>query len=162
LDKVKWVNGSKSIAAYRDQLIAEQGGVCAILGEPMEKPCLDHDHIEGKCRGVIGSEINMFEGQVQKLWGKHVEGKTQLTMTEVLRRLADYLEEDKKHFKFHAGVIAEVKSALKRRTKETIARNALFHLNLVIDQDLDKGDMIAIYLREFVKQLEESYSSEFD
>ncbi|KAB3178400.1 hypothetical protein F9047_10645 [Escherichia coli] len=157
LSKDKWVSGSKSIAAYRDQLLLEQGGLCAILREPMADPCLDHDHYDGKCRGVIGSTLNLFEGGVQKLWSKHMEGKTGLTMSETLRRLADYLERDYLHHKFHGEIVADLKKSLKRWTKETIARNAYLNFGIVIDENLDKGVMITIYVTEFVRKLEEDY-----
>lgn len=157
LNKDKWVSGSKSIALYRDQLLREQGGLCAILREPMDDPCLDHDHFDGKCRGVIGSTLNLFEGQVQKLWSKHMEGKTGLTMSETLRRLADYLEADQLQMKFHGEIVADLKKALKRWTKETIARNGYHNFGIVIDENLDKGEMITIYVKEFVRKLEDDY-----
>lgn len=123
----------------------------------MKTPCLDHDHFDGKCRGVIGSDINMFEGKVQKLWSKHMEGKTEVTMSEALRRLADYLEGDYLLMPFHDDILKDVKSALRRRTKETIARNASENLGISISEDLEKVDMIAQYVAEFIKQLERNY-----
>lgn len=131
--------------------------MCAILGEPIENPCLDHDHYDGKCRGVIGSTLNMFEGGVQKLWSKHMEGKTCLTMSETLRRLADYLEADQSGMKFHGEIVADLKKSLKGWAKETIARNAYLNFGIVIDENLDKGEMITIYVTEFVRKLEETY-----
>lgn len=157
LNKDLWVNGSKDIAVYRNELLIQQGGKCAILSEPMLKPCLDHDHYDGKCRGVIGSALNMFEGGVQKLWSKHMEDKTSLTMSETLRRLADYLENDYSNNKFHGEIINDLKKALKRRTKETIVLNGLNNLGIIIDPALEKGDMISLYIAEFTKKLEESY-----
>lgn len=123
----------------------------------MTDPCLDHDHFDGKCRGVIGSSLNMFEGQVQKLWSKHLEGKTKLTLSEVLRRLADYLEEDRSNKKFHGEIVTDLKKSLKRWTEKTIARNAYLNFGIVIDDNLDKAAMITIYVAEFVRKLEEDY-----
>lgn len=123
----------------------------------MADPCLDHDHYDGKCRGVIGSTLNLFEGGVQKLWSKHMEGKTGLTMSETLRRLADYLEKDFSQNKLHGEIVADLKKSLKRWTKETIARNGHQNFGIVIDESLDKGEMITIYVKEFVRRLEEDY-----
>lgn len=145
------------ITAYRKKLLDEQGGVCAILGEPMSNPCLDHDHFDGKCRGVIGAEINLFEGQVQKLWSKHLNGKTDVSMSEALRRMADYLEQDNSDKPFHDDILKDLKSAFRRRTKQTIAKNAVENLGIVISEDIEKVDMISQYVAEFIKQLEESY-----
>lgn len=157
LDKELWVSGSKEISKYRDEILLDQQGVCAILGEVMEKPCLDHDHFDGKVRGVIGSTINLFEGGVQKLWSKHMEDKTSLTMSEVLRRMADYLERDYSFNKFHGEIVADLKKYLKRIKKETIARNGLERYGVVIDENLDKSTMIEIYVKAFIKELEGSY-----
>lgn len=157
LNKEIWVSGSKEISKYRDEILLDQQGVCAILGEVMEKPCLDHDHFDGKVRGVIGSTINLFEGGVQKLWSKHMEDKTSLTMSEVLRRMADYLERDYSNNKFHGEIVADLKRYLKRIKKETIAKNGLERYNVEISEDLDKGEMIELYVKAFVKELEGSY-----
>ncbi|QYC52460.1 packaging and recombination endonuclease [Salmonella phage SSBI34] len=155
-DRSNWVAGAK-LTAYRKKLLDEQGGVCAILKEPMDKPCLDHDHFDGKCRGVIGSELNMFEGSVQKLWSKHLEGKTEITMSEALRRLADYLEQDNSDKPFHDDILKDLKKALRSRTKETISRNAMNNLGISISEDLEKVEMIQQYIAEFIRQLEDNY-----
>lgn len=123
----------------------------------MDVPCLDHDHFDGKCRGVIGYALNMFEGGVQKLWSKHLETKTDVSFSEVLRRMADYLEQDHSRHPFHGEVVNDLKKALKRRTKETIVRNARENLRILISEDLDKSEMITQYVTEFVRQLEENY-----
>lgn len=154
-----WVTKS-NFGKIRAKILDEQGGLCAILREPMDKPCLDHDHYDGKCRGVIGSAINLFEGSVQKLWDKHLNGKTNVPMSEALRRLADYLEKDNLHMPFHEGIITDLKKALSRRTKETLVRNAAENLDLSIDSGLEKSEMIRIYVTEFARQLEENYLNE--
>lgn len=156
LDKDVWVT-SRNFGKIRAKLLDEQGGVCAILKEPMDKPCLDHDHYDGKCRGVIGSALNLFEGQVQKLWDKHLNGKTEVPLSEALRRLADYLEKDNFGMPFHEGIIVDLKKALVRRTKETLVRNAWENLGLVLDPSEEKSEMIRKYVTEFILQIEENY-----
>lgn len=157
LDKSKWISGKKEIDKCRAEILLEQGGLCALLREPMQVACVDHDHYDGKVRGVIGYSINMFEGSVQKLWSKHVEGKTDVSLSEALRRLADYLERDNSDRPFHGEILSELKKALKKRTKETLARNGRDNLGIEISEDLDKGEMITLYVTEFVRQLEENY-----
>ena len=71
-----------------DFLIAEQGGKCAICGEPPSdantrahwggKLCVNHDHDTGKVRGLLCNDCNLAVGY----------GKT----PEALRAAADYLE----------------------------------------------------------------------
>lgn len=78
-------------------------------------------------------------------------------MSETLRRLADYLEADQLQMKFHGEIVADLKKSLKRWTKETIARNGYLNFGIVIDENLDKGEMITIYVKEFVRKLEDDY-----
>lgn len=78
-------------------------------------------------------------------------------MSETLRRMADYLEADHSGKKFHGEIVADLKKSLKKWTKETISRNGYLNFGIVIDESLDKGEMITIYVKEFVRKLEESY-----
>lgn len=157
LSKDKWVSGEKSIAAERERILKEQLGLCAILLEPVINPCLDHDHYDGKIRGVISSKVNTWEGQVQKLWGKHVAAYTEVPLSEALRRLADYLEKDNLHSKLHGKTVEELKSYLKKLTSETIVRRGRELLDIDIDPEADKASQIRQYVMEFIRQLEENY-----
>lgn len=157
LTKGQWVSGDKSIGAERDRLLAEQGGLCAILLEPIISPCLDHDHYTGRVRGVVSSVVNTWEGQVQKLWGKHVASITDVSLSEALRRLADYMEQDHTHAKLHGKTVAELKLALKKMTSETIIRRGRELLDIDIDPSADKAEQIRVYVMEFIRQLEEDY-----
>lgn len=139
----------------REELLREQNGLCPILGEPIKDPCLDHDHFEGKVRGVIGKKINLFEGQVTKLWGKHLADHTSTPLSVALRNLADYLEKDDSCNMLHGGIVDDQKTALRRMTKETIARRGSSDLGITISEELEKSEMIREYLEAFVTHLEE-------
>lgn len=154
LDSSKWVSTKLQKDKLREELLREQNGNCPILGEPIKDPCLDHDHFEGRVRGVIGKKINLFEGQVTKLWGKHLADHTSISMSVALRNLADYLEKDNSCNKLHGGIIDDQKTALRRMTKETIVRRGSSDLGIEINEELDKSDMIRKYLEAFVTQLE--------
>jgi hypothetical protein len=58
-------------------MILQQGGACAICGEPDPKH-VDHDHRSGKVRGILCFDCNKGLGKAQ-------EGR------DVLRRAMDYL-----------------------------------------------------------------------
>lgn len=160
LNKDLWVSGSKSIEKERDRILAEQNGLCALLGEPVIDPCLDHDHYDGKCRGVLSSVVNMWEGKVHELWGRYVAEYTDTPLSEVLRRMADYLEEDRTNSKLHGQTVADLKSYLKKLTKETIVRRGREILGIEIDPELEKVEQIRIYVLEFIRQLEDNYGYE--
>ena len=39
-------------------MLGRQGGLCAICGQPMDKPSLDHNHVTGKVRGFLCDHCN--------------------------------------------------------------------------------------------------------
>lgn len=156
MSKEFWVNDAKAKKALRDALIIEQKGLCPILQEPMDNPCLDHDHFDGRVRGVIGSKVNMFEGSVSKLWQKMLADSTQTTLSVALRNLADYLEQDTSGNLLHGSIVEDQKKFLRRLTKETIIRRGKSDLGIDIPEDIEKSDQIRLYLTEFIKRLEEN------
>jgi hypothetical protein len=160
LSKDLWVSGAKAIEKERDRILEEQGGLCALLGEPVIKPCLDHDHYDAKCRGVLSSVVNLWEGKVQELWGRHVSEYTNTPLSVVLRRMADYLEEDRSSSKFHGETVASLKTYMKKLTKETIVRRGKDLLGIEIDPEADKAEQIRVYVVEFIRQIEENYLNE--
>lgn len=44
------------------EMVAKQGGVCAICGKSMNRPCIDHDHATGVVRGVLCHRCNIIIG----------------------------------------------------------------------------------------------------
>lgn len=133
----------------------DQNGLDPILGEPLRKPCLDHDHFDGRCRGVLSQCVNTFEGQVLKAWMKYVSEYTQTTLSDALRNLAGYLEQDASGSKIHGSYLADMTKFLKRLTTETIRRRGLEDLGLDIPDTKTKTEAVEMYLTEFIKQTEE-------
>lgn len=77
-------------------------------------------------------------------------------MSEVLRRLADYLEEPYwLENKMHYRAIESLKTYLKRLTKDNLILKAKSHLKISIDPTLCKKDIIDTYIINFIKQMEE-------
>ena len=138
-----WVKDAKQIAAFRNKLILEQQGLDPILGEPLRKPCLDHDHFEGKCRGVLSQCVN-----------------TQTSLSTALRNLADYLEQDFSGYPLHGGFKNDMLKFLRRCTNEKIIERAKADLGIIIPEGTQKQDSLLLYLTEFVKQTEEKHAKE--
>ena len=63
-----------------NQMIEDQHGCCAICGEAMEKPCVDHNHATGVVRRLLCLKCNMAIGLFYD-------------SPKLLRLAADYLEE---------------------------------------------------------------------
>lgn len=150
-----WVKTAKQIAEHRAELIEEQGGLDPILKEPLKKPCLDHDHFDGRCRGVLSQSTNTFEGFVLKAWMKYVSPYTETSLSQALRNMADYLEVDGSQNKLHGSYLADMTKFLKRVSKETVKTRALKDLGLVIPEDKDKTESIRLYLEAFIERAEE-------
>lgn len=152
-----WVKDSRQIATLREKLIFDQNGLDPILGEPLRKPCLDHDHFEGKCRGVLSQCVNTFEGYVLKAWMKYVSAYTETSLSTALRNLADYLEQDYSRSPIHTGYKDDMLKFLRRCTNEKIIERAESDLGLIIPQGTQKHESITLYLAEFVRQTEEKF-----
>jgi len=155
-----WVKDARQIAALRERLIVEQGGLDPILGEPLRKPCLDHDHFDGKCRGVLSQCVNTFEGYVLKAWMKYVAAYTDTSLSTALRNLADYLEQDFSSYPIHGGYKDDMLKFLRRCTNEKIIERAKQDLDLDIPAGTAKQESISLYLTEFVRQTEEKFNGQ--
>jgi len=60
LEKLK----TSQIPAIRQKLADEQNGICLLCELPIDKPCLDHHHKTGFCRGVLCRSCNVLEGRI--------------------------------------------------------------------------------------------------
>jgi hypothetical protein len=56
----------KDIKPFREQLLIEQNGLCALCGQPCVDPCADHCHKHGNLRGIICRLCNNFVGFVER------------------------------------------------------------------------------------------------
>lgn len=154
--KSLWVKTDKQIAALRATLLEEQKGLDPILNEPVHGvACLDHDHFDGRVRGVVSQCVNTFEGQVLKAWMKYVSPYTETSLSTALRNLADYLEQDTSDKHFHGKHMDTMKTTVKKWSSETIRRKSLEDFGVEIDESLDKTETVRAYMTEFIKQVEE-------
>jgi len=80
-------------AAYRNELLKKQKGIDPIIGIPITKPVLDHQHSGNQhCREVLQNEVNGWEGRVVNSYRRCLGHLTDMPIHEVLRNLADYIE----------------------------------------------------------------------
>jgi len=98
----------KDVKPLREKWLKQQGGKCLITGTTitLKDATLDHLHKlkseladetgKGCCRGVLHHRANSWEGRVTKAYSRSGL-KTYITLTEALRNLASYLENNRIH-----------------------------------------------------------------
>ena len=100
------IKNSEEAAVYRDALAIKQNNIDPITKSTLIDKVLDHQHFgDQKCRGVLNRNTNTFEGRVYNTWIRYIKNYTDLSLSEVLRNLADYLEEDYSSNKIHHTAI---------------------------------------------------------
>jgi hypothetical protein len=116
---------SKDISVYRDLIIKDQKGLCAICNEllPLEGGgvSLDHQHktksetigVEGAglIRGVLCRNCNVFEG---KIWNNSKRYGKFKTLPQFLRAVADYHEKENYPY-IHPSEAVQTKKVSKRQ-----------------------------------------------
>lgn len=67
----------KDIPALRDSIALTQKGLCWICDVELSSvtPCLDHDHVTGRIRGVLCANCNGIEGKIHNLARRGSRGK---------------------------------------------------------------------------------------
>jgi hypothetical protein len=98
---------STEIKKTKEKLLSEQGGICLVSKMKISGPeaVLDHKHKlfkdqplgednAGYCRGVLHFAINAWEGKIFNSYRRLGLHKMELTMPQMLRNLADYLERE--------------------------------------------------------------------
>ena len=66
---------------------------CPLFGIEEYDPVVDHDHVSGRIRAVISRESNAMLGKIENFY-KTRGAKAVFSLPEVLRRMADYLEQE--------------------------------------------------------------------
>lgn len=143
----KWLKTAQEIKDFRDKISKGNGGLCELSGEKLLRPCLDHDHITGQCRGVVSQHFNTYEGRVLKYWNKYCAKHTNLTLPEFLRRLADYYEKDWSDRPLHYRVVGDYSKKLRYTTKENIIKMLKDDFNITVAASTTKKDLIKIYCK---------------
>ena len=131
---------AKDIPEYRNRLVKEQNGLCAICKEPLNLTSktsgvsLDHQHKTlaetigvngaGLIRGVLCRDCNVFEG---KIWNNSKRYNKFSNLPEFLRAVADYLEQPN-HPWIHPTSAPKPKKVSKRQYNKLCKAYAASHL----------------------------------
>lgn len=81
-----------TLPAYRTQLLADQGGNCALCGEHCgaDEAVTDHDHKTGQIRGVLHRGCNAMLGHIENNRPRH-KLTSIVRLTKFLAGLVAYL-----------------------------------------------------------------------
>jgi hypothetical protein len=83
---------TSQIKEWRDR---HKGKKCPIFRCAFTKPELDHNHWDfGSIRWTLQGEANSLLGKVENSFKSICSGKTKLSLAQVLRNMADYVEQD--------------------------------------------------------------------
>lgn len=85
------------IPKIRKELLEQQNGICPVCDKSINSPALDHSHTRkvkgsGLVRGVVCRSCNVLIAKVENNCVRYGVQKEELT--QVLRNMADYLEQD--------------------------------------------------------------------
>lgn len=96
--------------------------VCPVLERRVTKPELDHDHQSGRVRATLQGEANAMVGKCENIYRGFLSGKTELSLPDVLRNIADYLEADYRSQPLHPAHRKALRGRFMRLKAEQQAR----------------------------------------
>ncbi len=126
---------NKDIKALREKWLS-QLKEDILFGTPIEKPCLDHDHVTGHCRAVLDYNSNQILGKVESAWRRFGYKHTRDKLPDFLRRLAGYLEQDYSSTPLHPKHISIL---IKRHSRMDIKSQIIYLAQLGVKaEELNK------------------------
>lgn len=116
---------ASKLGAFREELLAKQGNVCALCGDAFttkNPPVLDHDHTTGLCRAVLHRGCNAALGHVENNRARYFMTDP-VRLARWARGLATYLSRSYEGMPYHPTFKTEDEKR-ERRNKLARARRA--------------------------------------
>ena len=157
LDPDVWLKDSKAIAAYRESLLIEQDYLCAISGLPLNKDNSvgDHDHINGRMRGILENSTNALEGMFLSKFNKlKMSERYGLDFPQFLINMGEYLQQDNSDKPYHYKYMSDLRNHIKRLNREEIVDKLFKEFNIKESPTTEKGELVRRYTQEFVDMVE--------
>lgn len=170
LDPRIWVK-STDVKDVREEKLIQQGGNCAIHGNPPEKAVLDHTHMfyrdncevnpyteEGRVRGVLESTINMLEGRYLRLFNKaKIQEKYGISFPDLLINMGEYLKLDNSQEKFHYMYVTEKRKEVKSWRKDYLLERLKLDFQLEPSKETLVSELAQLYIQHWVYEVEKTY-----
>lgn len=129
------------MSSYRARLLAKQGGLCPLCGEPIDlkipkEGVIDHDHDSGEIRGILHRSCNAAEGKIANAAGRW--GAKSMSYDKIvpyLERVVAYLKQPGQGMLYPMHKTAEDKR--EERNKQARERRALVKAKLTMRRKTD-------------------------
>ena len=104
------------VARTRQKLLEDQQGRDALTGLeiPPKQAVLDHNHRTQFVRGVLHRQTNAVLGKIENLWTRYLSYWYNDTLSNFLRKVADYLEKPDDTRYVHPGWLKRVEIDFKK------------------------------------------------
>lgn len=122
----------------RKRLYELQSRIDPILQKVVEfnDTVCDHDHVSQNTRAALHRQVNAFEGKITNAYIRYLKWLTDKPLPEILRNLADYLEQDYSTNPYHPGWIKRVTTDFRKlKAKEQLDVLAELGYNAVKPND---------------------------
>lgn len=128
----------KDLKRFREEQAPSR---CPIFNIPLdEKAVVDHDHVDGRIRGVISDAANRWIGKVEKnLVMLSRKSGCGLTPIQALERLVEYLQRHETHSEvrpYHPGGLRDLVRKFKTNYKKSEQIDLLVHFEAT-DEEID-------------------------
>lgn len=126
------------VARTRQKLLKEQGGMDALTGLeiPPKQAVCDHNHRTQYVRGILHRQSNAVLGRIENMWTRYLAYWYEGTLSDFLRKAADYLEKPDDTRYVHPGWIKRVTTDFRKlKAKEQLDVLAELGYNAVKPND---------------------------
>lgn len=106
------------VKKVREKLFEDQESLCKLTKLPIsdKDTVLDHDHKSQYVRGVLHRQSNAVLGKIENMWTRYLKWWYPDTLSNFLRKCADYLDADHGTAYLHPGWLNAAKIEFNRLT----------------------------------------------
>lgn len=115
---------SKNIKNLRDRWLQQDGNLDPLTNLKIKNPTLDHNHVNGYCRGVLDNNSNQFLGKVEGAFKRYIrhQGFLDSDIIAILDRTKHYILTNHENLKIlhPESLSTKVKRFSRMKTEEQV------------------------------------------